>query len=171
MGSKVLISPEQYLATYYEREPEYVRGELKEKPLPDAIHSWIQRILLMMFVPATNGLVALGELRCRVASDVYRLPDVAVFQSGERISRVPDVPPLAVIEIVSEDERHVDLVAKLRDYAAWPVPNIWVVDPWTKQLAVWRNDTLVPVDVLRLQEHRIEVRLSALLQDSPVDFS
>ncbi len=43
MGSKV--TPEQYLATYYEREPEYVRGELKEKPSPDWVHSQIQALL------------------------------------------------------------------------------------------------------------------------------
>jgi Uma2 family endonuclease len=167
MGSKVLISPEQYLATYYGREPEYVRGEVKEKPLPDAIHAWIQRVLQMLFLPERNGLFALGELRCQVAPDVYRLPDVAVFRSGGRIARVPGIPPLAVIEVVSEDERHVDLIEKLRDYEGWGVPNIWVVDFWTKQLAIWSNGALLPVDALRLEG--IEIRLNELLKDLPVE--
>ena len=169
MGSKVLLSPEQYLATHYEREPEYVRGEIKEKPLPDAIHSWIQRVLLMMFVPSQNGLFALAELRCQVAINVYRLPDVAVFLAGDRISRVPSTPPLAVIEIVSEDERYIELLEKLRDYAGWCVPHVWVVDPWTRQLACWQNGALVPIDALRLPEHDFDVRLDDLLKDLPVE--
>jgi Uma2 family endonuclease len=137
--------------------------------LPDAIHSWIQRVLLMMFVPAQNGLLALPELRCRIAIDVYRLPDVAVFRANDHISRVPSTPPLVVVEIVSEDERHVELIEKLRDYAGWGVPHIWVVDSWTKRLDLWQNGSLLPVDALRLPENNFEVRLDDLLKDIPVE--
>jgi hypothetical protein len=41
MGTKALISPEQYLSTHYEWDPEYVRGELRERPMPDGVHAWI----------------------------------------------------------------------------------------------------------------------------------
>ena len=33
-----IITPEQYLATQFEREPELVRGELAERPLPTFQH-------------------------------------------------------------------------------------------------------------------------------------
>jgi Uma2 family endonuclease len=169
MSTKALITPEQYLATHYDREPEYVRGELREKPMPDAVHAWLQRALLLMFVPAKHGLIALPEVRCRVGPDLYRLPDVAVFAAGERIERVPATPPLAVIEIVSQDERHVELVEQLRDYETWGVSHIWVVDAWTKRLSIWSGGALLPVDVLRLPEHNFEVRLNQLLDGMPIE--
>ena len=42
MATKALITEEQYLATYYEREPELVHGELVERPLPNFPHGSIQ---------------------------------------------------------------------------------------------------------------------------------
>src|SRR5688572_15322417 len=101
MGTKALISPEQYLATHYEREPEYVRGELKEKPMPDRIHGHIQAMLIVLFRAAAKHLSAEAEVRCRLAPDVYRLPDIALFSKAEPFVRVPVTPPLAVIEVVS----------------------------------------------------------------------
>lgn len=169
MGTKALISPEQYLATHYEREPEYVRGELRERPMPDAVHAWIQRVLLLMFVPAKHGLIALPEVRCLVAPDVYRLPDVAVLPAGKPIQRVPSKPLFAVIEIVSRDERHVELFQKLGDYQRWGVQHIWVIDPWLNRLGVWSKDTLLPVDALSLPTHNFELRLSQLLDGMPVE--
>src|SRR5262245_14460904 len=121
MGTKTLITPEQYLATYFERELEYVRGELKEKPLPDRLHSWIQSLLMQLLNSRrdTHAISAEAEVRCRIAPDVYRLPDVAVFDLRKPFELVPTEPPLVVIEVVSRDERHVELVEKLRDYEIW----------------------------------------------------
>jgi hypothetical protein len=70
----VLITRGQYLATHYEREPEYARSEGKDKPIPDAIHAWIERMLLLMITPAQHRLIALPELRCQIGPDVYRRP-------------------------------------------------------------------------------------------------
>jgi Uma2 family endonuclease len=170
MGTKALISPEEYLAMHFsEREPEYVRGELKEKPLPDILHGMIQ----MLFGTVLRRLIAFAlvpasEVRCRVRADAYRLPDVALFHVADvRPGEIPSTPPLMITEIVSRDEKHVELIAMLRDYAAWGVPNIWIVDPWTRRLAVWRNDSDVPVDALSLPEYDFEVRLEQLMEGLP----
>lgn len=128
MGTKTLISPEQYLATHYEREPEYVRGEIRQKPTPDRIHSWIAGLLIGLLRNASRRISAEAEVRCRLAPDVYRLPDIALFSKAEPFVRLPVTPPLAVIEVVSEDEKHVELLEKLRDYENWGVPLIWVVN-------------------------------------------
>jgi Uma2 family endonuclease len=168
MGTKALISPEQYLATHYEREPEYVRGEIRQKPMPDRIHSWIAGLLIELLRSASRRISAEPEVRCRIAADVYRLPDVAVFFRDEPIVQVPENPPLAAIEVVSKDERHVELIEKLRDYEYWGVPRIWVVDPWTKTLAEWRNGALLPIDALALPEHGFEVRLQQLIEGLPL---
>jgi Uma2 family endonuclease len=171
MSTKVLISPEEYLAMHFaDRQPEYVRGELKEKPLPDIVHGMIQLLLgTLLQRLAAHGLLAATEVRCQVAPDKYRLPDVALFRvTGLRIELVPSEPALLVAEIVSKDDAHVDLVSKLRDYAAWGVPNIWIVDPWTRRLAVWRDDTEIPVAALTLPEYGFEVRLEQLIEGLPL---
>jgi Uma2 family endonuclease len=110
-----------------------------------------------------------SEVRCRIAGDVYRLPDIALFSAAQlETAAPPERPPLMVAEIVSKDDRQVDLIAKLRDYAAWGVPNIWIIDPWSRRLAVWRNDTEVPVEVLSLPDYGFEVRLEQLIEGLPL---
>ena len=45
MATKALITPQQYLATQFEREPELVHGEVVERPLPNLIHGRTQQRL------------------------------------------------------------------------------------------------------------------------------
>jgi Uma2 family endonuclease len=133
MAAKTLITAEQYLATPFEYEPEFVRGEIVERPLPNKSHSRIQQLLAVL-------LHRIGfcypELRMRVAQDSYRIPDISLFEH-EPDGEVPASPPLLVVEIVSPDDRHLDLMQKLQDYRAWGVANIWVVDPELKALYVY----------------------------------
>jgi Uma2 family endonuclease len=170
MGIKALISPEEYLAMRFaDREPEYVRGELKEKPLPDSFHAEIQAVMAALLdqLRKQHGLKIRTENRCRVSADTYRIPDIGVFATAP-FEAVPSTPALVVAEIVSKDEQRVDLISKLRDYATWGVPNIWIVDPWTRRLGVWRNDTEVPVEALTLPEYGFEVRLEQLIEGLPL---
>lgn len=170
MGTKTFVSPEEYLAMHFpDMEPEYVRGELKEKPLPDSFHSEIQALLVLLLgeVRRTHKMRIRTEVRCRVTEDVFRIPDVALFH-GQPFEQIPSTPAVMVSEIVSKDDRQVDLIAKLRDYAAWGVPNIWIVDPWSRRLAVWRDDTEVPVEALSLPEYGFEVRLEQLIEGLPL---
>jgi Uma2 family endonuclease len=171
MGTKTLMSPEEYLATHFpEREPEYVHGEIKEKPLPDRIHGHIQ-IMLGILLAAVIERFHLGpgsEVRSRLAPDLYRLPDFALFRNDAPYESVPSIPPVMVAEIISKDDQRVELIQKLREYAAWGVPHIWIIDPWTRRLAVWKNDTEVPVEALTLPEYEFEVRLDQLLKGLPL---
>jgi Uma2 family endonuclease len=133
MATKTLITAEQYLSTPFEYEPELVRGEIVERPLPNKTHSKIQGRLYAL-------LIGLGfcypALRMRVAQNSFRIPDIAFFDR-EPDEEVPDSPPLLIVEIVSPDHRYRDLMQKLRDYAGWGVSNIWVVDPEFKTLCVY----------------------------------
>src|SRR5579863_10488846 len=81
MATKALITPKQYFATQFEREPELVRGELVERPLPTFPHGNIQlrmgsRLMaLQQSYPVFTGV----EVRVRIAPDLYRIP---TFQCG-----------------------------------------------------------------------------------------
>ena len=138
MATKTLITAEQYLSTHFEREPELVRGEIVERPLPNNTHSEIQQRLSVLL--DRTGFCR-PELRMRVAQDTYRLPDMAVFERRPP-GEVPDSPPFLIVEIVSLDDRHRDLMHKLQDYRAWGVPNIWIVDPELKLLYVYDSGLL-----------------------------
>ena len=81
MATKALITPEQYLATQFEREPELVRGEIAERPLPTFQHGNLQLRLgsrlmaLQQSYPVFTGV----EVRVRIAPDLYRIPDISMW--------------------------------------------------------------------------------------------
>jgi Uma2 family endonuclease len=140
MASKVLITPEQYLATHFEREPEFVHGELVEKSLPKKKHARTQQRLCVLLDRAGYGCT---ELRVKLAHDLYRIPDFALYES-EPEGELPDTPPLLIIEIASPDDRRRDVEQKLEEYRAWGVAHVWFVEPESKKLYIW-NGGLVDV--------------------------
>jgi Uma2 family endonuclease len=125
-------------------------------------------ITILNSLKSTHAISAEAEVRCRLAPDLYRLPDIAVFSLHEPFDLLPSKPPLVVIEVISKDDRASDLVIKLGEYERWGVPRIWVVDPWAKRLAVWKNGALLPVDALTLPEYDFEVRLDQLIEGLPL---
>src|SRR5436190_20487957 len=147
MGTKTLFSPEEYLATPFEWEPEYVHGELRERPMPDTVHGQIESALAhqLMQLRGKHSVRIGTNIRCRLSEDVFRLPDVCVLLA-EPFETVPTLPPVMVAEILSRDDSMVDVEEKALEYAAWGVRHIWLVNPWLKRLHVWANDqfTVVP---------------------------
>jgi Uma2 family endonuclease len=166
MATKALITAEQYLHMTFEHDAEFVGGELVERGTPDRLHSTIQfRILmvigrLIQFYP----LFPYPELRLRLDHRVYRIPDISLFE-GEPSESVPSTPPLLVIEILSKDDRHHDLMEKLDDYRIWGVPNIWVVDPLAKRFALYTKLGLQYVSSLALVDYPFELTPSVLFSD------
>ena len=74
-----------------------------------------------------------------------RIPDVAVFHPQEPAELVPSDPPLVVVEIVSREDRHTEIIQKFEEYRAWGVPHIWLADPWQRQLSVYGDNGLTVV--------------------------
>jgi len=118
--------------------------------MPDWIHSTIQYLILLQFAATTGDrLFPRPELRVRIAPDVYRIPDISVVTQPPE-GRVPDSPPLIVIEILSKDDRHSDLMQKLEECLAWGVPNIWVIDPATRRFSIYSERGLQNVSSFSL---------------------
>jgi Uma2 family endonuclease len=163
MATKALIKPELYLATQFEREPEFVRGELVERPLPTFPHGNIQLELgsrlraLQRTCPVFTGV----EVRMRMATDLYRIPDIAMWE-GTPPDPVPSSPPLLVAEIVSPDDRWNDLIQKLEEYRLWGVPHIWLVEPELKRLHIYDGGSLTQVTSLELPQFGFAVTASDL---------
>jgi Uma2 family endonuclease len=155
VATKTQIRSEDYLRMTFEHEAEFVHGEIVERSMPDLTQSRIQTLLAVKI--ENLGLFACVELRMKVAPDVYRIPDVAVFAGKLPEKQVPDSPPLVVVEILSKDDRHSDLMQKLEEYRRWGVPHIWVIDPSTKRFSMYNELGLQNVSSLVLTEYPFEL--------------
>ena len=127
--------------------------------MPTLSHSDAEGELVYRFrlLKETHHLYAYAELRMRLAEDLYRIPDVAVFAGARPNEEVPTTPPLVAIEIISPDDRHSELQAKLSEYEKWGVAHIWVVDPLRRTLSTYRSGTLATVPQLTLPGYPVEI--------------
>jgi len=167
MATKAQITSEEYLHMTFEHDAEFVRGEIVERSMPDRVHSLIQFLILMEIgrLIHSHPLFPYPELRLRLEPRVFRIPDISVFGGQPPREDVPSTPPLLVIEILSKDDRHHDLMEKLEEYRVWGVPNIWVVDPLAKRLARYTESSLQIVSSLALADYPLELTPSLLFSD------
>ncbi len=103
-----------------------------------------------------SALFPVTEMRLRLGEDHIRVADVAAFKDEEPTELIPSTPPYIVVEIVSRDDRHVDILTKLEGYRHWGVPHCWLVDPWTRKLHVYTG-RLEEVDQLEIAELSISI--------------
>jgi len=95
MGAKTAISAEEYLRTSFPNlDQEYRNGELVERSLPDYVHGKTQAMLAAFFLAlrAKLALFPCVETRMRLRSNLFLIPDVAVFYQTEP-PRVPESSP------------------------------------------------------------------------------
>jgi Uma2 family endonuclease len=167
MATKAQITAEQYLHMTFEHDAEFVHGEIVERSMPDNVHSLIQFLILMEIgrLIQSHPLFPRPELRLRLEPRVFRIPDISVFGGQAPHESVPSTPPLLVIEILSKDDRHHDLMQKLEEYRVWGVPNIWVVDPLAKRLSVYTESGLRNVSSLALADYPLELTPGVLFSN------
>jgi Uma2 family endonuclease len=167
MATKPQVTAEQYLHMTFEHDAEFVHGEIVERAMPDRLHSKIQLRILMALGRLIQScpLFPYPELRMRLEPGVYRIPDVSVFAREDPRESVPTSPPHLVIEILSKDDRHYDLMEKLEEYRVWGVLNIWVVDPYSKRLSLYTESGLQNVSSLALAGYPLELTPAALFSD------
>jgi Uma2 family endonuclease len=127
----VLISPEEYLQSEFDPDADFVDGVIEERPMGEYNHSSWQAALLAWFQQHNRewNLRARPELRLKVAPTRYRIPDVAILDRNQPTEPVLSTAPLAVIEILSPEDRLKRLLVKLEDYHRMGVASVLVVDP------------------------------------------
>jgi len=134
MSARTLISVEDYLASAYEPDCDFVDGHIEERNVGEWDHSRLQlkvgAYLLAHY--GDTGLEVATELRIRVTQTRVRIPDICVFlqNPGER---VPTKPPFICIEILSPEDRMSRVEVRINDYLSMGVRYVWVLDPETKQ--------------------------------------
>jgi Uma2 family endonuclease len=146
-------------------ETEWVRGRPLQKVSPRRTHARLQGALTMRLDRWAVGRGEVGpEWRFRVAppGEVRRplVPDVA-YVSNERLGMLSDedleIPPLApdvAVEVLSPDDRRVDVDDKIDVYLRAGSSLVIVVDPRARMVELHDGAKTVLLDETRAIEHR-----------------
>src|SRR5258707_1220444 len=119
MASKTMVPVEEYLRMSFDGpDREYLNGEIVERHLGSKPHRKGQMHLLRFFdkLSDRHSLHIFPEMRLRVSPQRCRVPDIAVYFGDEPAENIPSCPPDTIVEIVSEDDRHVEIQARLAEY-------------------------------------------------------
>jgi Uma2 family endonuclease len=162
MPTTALVSVEEYLHSTFEPDAEYLEGRIVPRSMPQKPHSKMQSYLdrTLYQVAHPLGYDVWVEQRVRTQADPprYRVPDVCVT-FGEPDEDIFTAPPFLCVEILSPDDTVVDVRAKVREYLAFVVPYIWVVDPQTSTGEVHTPDGIQRVENGRFQAGEIAIQL------------
>jgi Uma2 family endonuclease len=169
MATATLIPVEEYLATSYEPDREYIDGELVERNLGEYDHSNMQAALTALLRNRARewNVRALVEQRVRVGARRIRVPDVCLISRDLPIERVITHPPLVCIEVLSPEDRLRYYQDKVDDYTAMWVAAIWLFDPVKRQAFVCTREGFLPPEggVLAIPGTPIRIPLQDLFAD------
>jgi Uma2 family endonuclease len=134
MATATQISLETYLTTSYEPDVDYVDGVLEDRNVGLYDHNLVQQAILIWFYQREKEwrIRSVQEQRTKVSATRVRIPDVSVFSRDVPIEQVFTRPQLIAIEVLSPEDRHSRVDARLRNFREFGVPNLLVVDPETR---------------------------------------
>ncbi|MEP7365960.1 MAG: Uma2 family endonuclease [Acidobacteriota bacterium] len=165
MSAEQRVSVQEYLATAYRPDRDYVEGVVEERNLGEFDHSRLQLLIAaaLMQGESRHGFIALTEQRVQVKPDRFRIPDVCIIRKQDR-EQIVTKAPLLCVEILSPEDTHTRLVVRLEDYLALGVPECWVVDPKLRRGYVYSQAGLIPAHdgVLTLAGTNLSVDLAPL---------
>jgi len=141
MSVATLIPVEEYLSNSYDPDVEYVDGVLEQRNVGDWPHSAVQRNLIFALRRRNPRVSVMPGLRSQTRATRYRLPDVCVVLVRPKTKYLVDAAFLA-IEVLSEDDRMTKIMERLEEFDRKGVPNIWVIDPRLRTIAVYSSGTL-----------------------------
>jgi Uma2 family endonuclease len=167
MDVETSLSLEDYLNTSYSPDREYRDGVLVERNVGEKSHARLQTLLAAYLVARERRweIKVYTELRTRVRERWYPIPDVCIYGEEDFEGRYPEVPPLLWIEILSHDDRMVDVLAKANELIANGVPYVWIIDPNTFESQLHTSEGVVAVrdHTLRLPGSPIVIPLDELV--------
>lgn len=135
MSAATMISVDEYLATVYRPDCDYIDGEVRERNVGEFDHSSLQMMLAGYLWTRRElwRITVLPEQRLQVKPTRFRVPDITVITDTASRTRILREPPLICIEILSPEDRMVRVQEGVRDYLDFGVPCVWIVNPETRQ--------------------------------------
>ena len=167
MATRTLIPVEEYLATVYRPDCDYVDGEVLERNLGEREHSFIQAALVSYFFTRRKAwaIEVYPEQRVQVRPNRFRIPDICVVLGGTE-EKIFTTPPFLCVEILSPEDRMSRVQDRIDDYFMMGVPNVWVIDPARRCAyhATAAGDLHRVADVLRTGDPALEVPLTEIFE-------
>jgi Uma2 family endonuclease len=159
MGVETLIPVEQYLHTSYHPDREYLDGVVKERNVGDNAHALLQLALGAYLRRRRKQwqIQVYTELRIRARENWYPIPDVCVYSLPAPKERFPSTMPLLWIEILSADDKMVEVWEKARGVVQCGSPYVWIVNPNTLE-----SELRTAAGVIQIQDKTLR------LPDSPI---
>ncbi len=147
------ISMEEYLASSYEPDLEFVDGVLVEKSTGEGDHSFLQAMVTAWFVNhrAEWMINVVTEYRTRTSKTRVRLPDICVVRRGGPVERVGVTAPLLCVEILSPEDRPGRVMKRLDEFVTMGVENLWILDPSDRSAATYTRFGMKPAEGTRLE--------------------
>jgi Uma2 family endonuclease len=169
-ATTALVSEQEYLTTVYEPDCEYEDGVLIERNLGEQEHSWLQGALAAYFFRRRKlwNIEVFPEQRHRIRAGKYMIPDLCVIYRPRPDEKIFTRPPLIWVEILSPEDRPLRVNRKIAQLVEFGVPNVWIIDPETREAEVHTPAGRVSVEggVLRVSGSPIEVPLAQLDEES-----
>jgi len=160
------ISVEEYLATHYRPDVEYIEGELQERNVGEVEHAEAITALIRWFLAHEQEwqIRILPDVRVQVAAERFRIPDVCICAQSSRDRRIVTATPLVVIEVLSPEDRIGRYHERIDDYMKMGIRGIWVLDPETRRAWDCSTGNWIEATELRLPDSPIYLDLSAVLK-------
>jgi Uma2 family endonuclease len=166
MPTSELISVSEYLHTSYSPDCDYVDGLVMERNVGEWDHGKLQALISAYFLSRRKrwNLQVATECRVQVSPTRFRIPDVCVILGQEEPEPILREPPFICIEILSREDRMPRVQKRLDDFLAFGVPNVWVVDPRSRQGYVCTRDGMTEATVFRTQNPEFIVPLDEVFE-------
>jgi Uma2 family endonuclease len=129
------ISVSEYLHTSYHPACDYVDGVIEERNLGELEHAEVQRAFILWLSRHERewGIRTLPEIRVQTSATRFRIADIAIVSVTAPREQIIQTPPVAIVEILSPEDRVPRYSERIGDYRKMGVQNIWVVDPVTRK--------------------------------------
>lgn len=134
MASSTAVPVDRYLHAVYEPDCDCVDGEIIERNVGEFQHGALLALLtgILYEWARTLSIRVLPELRMRLGPVRFRIPDICVMLKSQRAEPVLTSPPFLCIEILSPEDRMSRVIEKVKEFLAFGVSHVWVIDPETR---------------------------------------
>jgi len=139
MASSTAVPVDEYLHTVYEPDCDYVDGEVIERNVGEFQHAMLQGVIVRLMYDSALPIRVLPELRMRLGPACFRIPDICVMLKSQPAEPVLTSPPFLCIEILSPEDRMSRVIEKVKEFLAFGVSHVWVIDPETRTAYSYTN--------------------------------
>jgi Uma2 family endonuclease len=141
------LSVNEYLATSYRPDREYLNGKLLERNVGEWDHSRLQMLLSRYLSNREGqwGIIVVPEQRVQVKAARFRVPDISVLSGPPPSGPILEEPPVLCIEILSRSDRMVEMQERIDDYLNFGVRSVWLIDPRTRRAFIYTAESVQEV--------------------------